>query len=213
MRYSLRNGYSGWAGCKQLAQPTIARSQPSITDYDNRLLIVCGGFVPQQSMQFLEAMGSVELYDMDQDVWSTHQIDNLNVPRGRHGSCTLNSFIYVFCGQTYNSRALNNVERFNLNTLGQTQSSWQLIEVDQRQMPARISPVVSVIGCGSDILVMGGYSQQGNIRMDAYRFKVVEEAAEQEEKARFSGYSIVKCSEYFKFPFRGGIDNQCAMSP
>ena len=129
-------------------------------------------------MQFLESMNSVEVYNMNRDEWSTSLISNLNVPRGGHSSCTLNSFIYVFCGQTYNSRALSNVERFNLNAIGDAQSSWQLIEVDQRQMLPRVSPVVSVIGCGGEILVMGGQSQRGIKHADAYLFKIVEDAAE-----------------------------------
>ena len=88
--------------------PLMARYEPSIVNFSNEFVFVCGGYNNQVGY-----MDSVEKYDLADETkpWSI-EVPRLKTARRRHSSCSLSDYIYVFCGENENG-LLSSIERLN----------------------------------------------------------------------------------------------------
>ena len=78
--------------CSEKEKPLQGRHYPSFLNFKDRYLYISGG----ENKWATTYYDSVDRYDILANEWTS--APKLNKKRAYHSSCTLEDFIYVFCG-------------------------------------------------------------------------------------------------------------------
>ena len=141
---------------KSKARPPLARGRPSLVNFDDRYIFVCGGRNLSDTRDFLK---SVDRYDAKLDKWGdTKKQPTLKIGRMSHSSCALGDFIYVLAGYNLKNKVLDGMERMNARTqIEGTRTQWAEIKLKIGTFPTRLDPIFCPIA-DTELLVMGGFN-------------------------------------------------------
>jgi serine/threonine protein kinase len=129
------------------ASLTIDRSFMSLLLFNNSILAI-GGYEYNEKNQ----IGSIEVYDIEQDKWQTNVFEDLKVARSQANALVFNAkTAFVFGGYNKSLGTLNSVERINFNS-----KSTELLEV---KLPFPLRRFASVKISESKVLIMGGITR------------------------------------------------------
>ena len=74
------------------ANPVENRSGHALANYEDKFILATGG-----SISRVFASETAEVYSVAGNRWSP--LPDMNVSRGRHGSCAVANYVYVACGE------------------------------------------------------------------------------------------------------------------
>ena len=152
-------------------KPLTARVGPSLCSHDNEFLFVTGG-----SHQGT-CLDTCEEYSILDDTWTSGP--SLNTARAHHSSCTLERYIYVFCGQKSleNDQAsyLGSIERLDARAwlTGDSSTTWELINLKSNALTEnpRSYPLVKPIK--KDLIaILGGKDAEKGHLGNGYYYKL-----------------------------------------
>ena len=120
----------------RMARPLTARWTNAIANFENKLLIVSGGFHPQSRLEHF----SVEMYSIKKDEWS--KAPSMNSQRYGHNSCCLGDYAYVVGGWKISGVRMS-MERLNVRALlnGDPDTMWQKIIIQNYDYMPNESPL------------------------------------------------------------------------
>ena len=130
--------YSGFAkgriARKTMAEPSRPRSFPSLTNYQDKYILVIGGYYASNCLT------SVDMYNVKTNRWQA--APEITEAREEHSSCCLENFTFIFGGNN-DSQHLNSFERIDMDALtaGDQSAQWELLTVANQQDPAPGSDV------------------------------------------------------------------------
>ena len=119
---------------------------------------------------------------------------SMQVGREKSSSCSLDGYLFAFCGYNANQGQLKSIEKLRVvrSASEQNQESWQLIPV--ANIASSLTPRESVVACPlneTKILIMGGYEGRSVYKNDAFLFDTRSEHVElvlPQEEAELSGF-------------------------
>ena len=90
-----------------------------------------------------EYFRSVEYYDIITNTWTTN-CPEINTARFGHSSCSLDNYIYTFCGRN-GTGILNSIELIeaNIENYSLIMSQWELIQFDVESFQPRFYALVA----------------------------------------------------------------------